>query len=67
MPSPEAAPRIIGRLFRADGDHITDLKIPAFNRPVDVLLWHSRISPIPCRRLHDAPLCRLDRILASYL
>jgi hypothetical protein len=84
MPSPEAAPRIIGRLFRADGDHITDLKIPAFNRPVDVLLWHSRIfqykgteasgsrfilrrSPIPCRRPHDAPLCRLDRILASYL
>jgi hypothetical protein len=38
---PGAAPRIIGRLFRADGDHITDLKIPAFNRPVDVVLWHS--------------------------
>ncbi len=29
MPSPGTAPRIIGRLFRADGDHITDLKIPA--------------------------------------
>jgi hypothetical protein len=28
MPSPEAAPGIIGRLFRADGDRITDIKIP---------------------------------------
>jgi hypothetical protein len=43
MLSPEAAPRIVGRLFRADGDHITDLKIPAFNHPADVLLWHSRV------------------------
>jgi hypothetical protein len=33
MPSPEAAPRIVGRLFRADGDHITDLKIPLSTRP----------------------------------
>jgi hypothetical protein len=30
-------------LFRTDGDHITDLRIPAFNRPVDVVLWHSRV------------------------
>jgi len=43
MLSPEAAPRIIGRLFRADGDHITDLQIPVANRPVDVVLWHSRV------------------------
>ena len=43
VPSPEAAPRIIGRLFRADGDHITDLKIPLSTRPVDVVLWHSRV------------------------
>jgi hypothetical protein len=43
MLSSEAAPRIVDRLFRGDGDHITDLKIPAFNRPADVLLWHSRI------------------------
>jgi hypothetical protein len=42
MLSPEAAARIVGRLFRADGDHITDLKIPA-NRPVEVVLWHSRV------------------------
>jgi hypothetical protein len=42
MPSPEAAPRIVGRLFRADGDHITDLKIPLSVRPVDVVLWHCR-------------------------
>jgi hypothetical protein len=43
MPSPEAASRIVGRLFRADGDHITDLKIPVSTRPVDVVLWHSRV------------------------
>jgi hypothetical protein len=43
MLSPEPATRIIGRLFRIDGDHITDLRIPAFNRPVDVVLWHSRV------------------------
>ena len=43
MPSPEAAPRVVGRLFRADGDHITDLKIPLSTRPVDVVLWHSRV------------------------
>ena len=43
MLSPEAASRIIGRLFRADGDHITDLQIPVSNRPVDVVLWHSRV------------------------
>jgi hypothetical protein len=43
MLSPEAAPRIIGRLFRADGDHITDLQIPVSNRPVEVVLWHSRV------------------------
>jgi hypothetical protein len=43
MPSPEAATRIVGRLFRADGDHITDLKIPLSTRPVDVVLWHSRV------------------------
>ena len=43
MLSSKAASRIVGRLFRADGDHITDLKIPAFNRPADVLLWHSRV------------------------
>jgi hypothetical protein len=43
MPSPEAARRIVGRLFRADGDHITDLKIPLSTRPVDVVLWHSRV------------------------
>ena len=43
MSFPEVAPRIVGRLFRADGDHITDLKIPAFNRPIDVVLWHSRV------------------------
>jgi hypothetical protein len=42
-PSPEAAPSIVGRLFRADGDHITDLRIPAVNSPIDVLLWHSRV------------------------
>ena len=40
---PEAAPRTVGRLFRADGDHITDLRIPTSNRPVDVVLWHSRV------------------------
>jgi hypothetical protein len=43
MLSPEAAPRIIGRLFRADGDHITDLQIPVSNRLVEVVLWHSRV------------------------
>jgi len=43
MPSPEAAPRIVGRLFRTDGDHITDLKIPLSARPLDVVLWHSRV------------------------
>jgi hypothetical protein len=43
MPFPEMAPRIIGRLFRVDGDHVTDLKIPAFTRPVDVVLWNSRV------------------------
>ena len=43
MPSPEAAPRNVGRLFRADGDHITDLKIPLSTRPVDVVLWYSRV------------------------
>jgi hypothetical protein len=43
MFSPEPAPQTIGRLFRADGDHITDLRIPAGNRPVDVVLWHSRV------------------------
>ena len=42
MLSQEAGPRIIVRLFRADGDHITALGIPAFDRPVDVLLWHFR-------------------------
>jgi hypothetical protein len=42
LPS-EAAPRIIARLFRADGDHITDLGIPASNSPVDVVLWHFRV------------------------
>jgi hypothetical protein len=41
LPS-EAAPQIVGRLFRADGDHITDLKIPVFTRPLEVVLWHSR-------------------------
>jgi hypothetical protein len=43
MPSPEAASRVVGRLFRADGDHITDLKIPLSTRPVDVVLWYSRV------------------------
>jgi hypothetical protein len=43
MSFPEVAPRIVGRLFRADGDHITDLKIPALNRHIDVVLWHSRV------------------------
>ena len=43
MLSPEAAPWVIGRLFRADGDHITDLQIPVSNRPVEVVLWHSRV------------------------
>ena len=43
MLSPEAAPRIIGRLFRADGNHINDLQIPVSNRPVEVVLWHSRV------------------------
>jgi hypothetical protein len=43
MSFPEVTPRIIGRLFRADGDHITDLKIPAFTCPVDVVLWYSRV------------------------
>ena len=43
MPSPEAASRVVGRLFRADGDHITDLRIPLSARPVDVVLWHSRV------------------------
>jgi hypothetical protein len=42
MPSPEAAPPIVGRLFRADGDHITDLKIPLSTRPAAVVQWHSR-------------------------
>ena len=42
MLSPEAAPRIIGRLFRADG-HINDLQIPVSTRPVEVVLWHSRV------------------------
>ena len=39
----EASRRIISRLFRADGDHITNLDTPAFNRPIDVVLWHSRV------------------------
>jgi hypothetical protein len=43
MSSPEPDPQIISRLFRADGDHITDLRIPGRNRPVDVVLWHSRV------------------------
>ena len=43
MLSPAAAPQIIDRLFRADGDHITDLRIPVSNRSVDVVLWHSRV------------------------
>jgi len=43
MSSPEAGARIVGRLFRADGDHITDLKIPLSARPLDVVLWHSRV------------------------
>jgi hypothetical protein len=43
MMSAEAPRRIISRLFRADGDHITDLDIPAFNRPIDVVFWHSRV------------------------
>jgi len=43
MSLPDVTPRIIGRLFRADGDHIADLKIPAFTRRVDVVLWHSRV------------------------
>jgi hypothetical protein len=43
MKSPEPPRRIISRLFRADGDHITDRDIPAFNRPIDVVLWHSRV------------------------
>jgi hypothetical protein len=43
MLSQEAAPRIIGRLFRADGDHITDLQIPVSNHPVEIVLWHSRV------------------------
>jgi hypothetical protein len=43
MMCPEASRRIISRLFRADGDHITDLDIPAFSRPIDVVLWHSRV------------------------
>jgi hypothetical protein len=42
MPTPVAASRVVGRLFRADGD-ITDLKIPLSTRPVDVVLWHSRV------------------------
>ena len=42
MLSREAAPRIIGRLFRADG-HINDLQIPVSTRPVEVVLWHSRV------------------------
>ena len=43
MPSTEAVPRIVGRLFRADGDHITDLKIPLPTYSIDVVLWHSRV------------------------
>ena len=44
MTCPEASRRIISRLFRADGDHITDLDIPAFSRPIDAVLWHSAYS-----------------------
>jgi hypothetical protein len=43
MLSPEADPRVVGRLFRADGDHITDLRLPLSSRPLDVVLWHSRV------------------------
>ena len=43
MPSPQAAPQIVARLFRADGDHITDVKVPAFSRPADIVLWHFRV------------------------
>jgi hypothetical protein len=43
MPSPQAATRIVARLFRADGDHITDVKVPAFNRPAEIVLWHFRV------------------------
>jgi hypothetical protein len=42
MLSPQPTPRIVARLFHADGDHITDVKIPAFGRPADVVLWHFR-------------------------
>ena len=73
MPSPEAARRIVGRLFRVDGDHITDLKIPLSARPVDVVLWHSRVfqykgtEALPYRGPYDAPRRRVDRNLASYV
>jgi hypothetical protein len=35
--------RTVARLFRADGDHITDVRVPAFSRPADVVLWHFRV------------------------
>ena len=43
MASPQAVTRIVARLFHADGDHITDVKVPAFNRPAEIVLWHLRV------------------------
>ena len=40
---PSSGTRIVARLFRADGDHITDVKVPAFNRPAEIVLWHFRV------------------------
>jgi hypothetical protein len=85
MMCPGASRRMISGLFRADGDHITDLDIPAFSHPIDVVCSGipaysntrapkhrasrsiSRRSPTRCRRRRDAPLCRLDRLLAGFV
>jgi hypothetical protein len=70
MRSPEAASRIVGRLFRADGDHITDLKIPVSTRPVDVVLWHSRVFQYKGTEASGQPvrLCRTGgRMMLPYV
>ena len=74
MLSPEAAPRTISRLFRADGDHITDLQIPVSYRPVQVVLGISRVSNTRAQNpgvsrfiLKRPPSCSGDRMMLLYV
>jgi hypothetical protein len=52
----QAPPRSVARLFRADGDHITDVRVPAFEHPADVVLWHFRVFQYKGREPSGQPV-----------